>query len=504
MATLLDAFTRRNVGVNSDATALGPNTLVNTNIHPTNWREWEGFNYDALTQIFRLQLSQEYRGEQQPRPLLNDLCIFNEDTLEDLLRRFVTPVVNYALEDQPGSCHYGRGTRCNVGMYKPDWSVVSNLCVDETGHYLNVLPGDTKIDAKWRPTMVGEQENYREWQNVMAQIVTYMALNHSRYGFIITDRVFVALRITRCEVGPGLAAGRPRRATAATVSHQRQPSDESMASAGSSYLDDEPLEWEYHDPEYAVVPWDAHGRGRLTIKLALWCLAMMAANGDNYIDYWYPDLDSWRLGKEGYYVHNTTGATKRRLDRGALLQNPTPKTPGGDRAWGAGQPLAAALEGEIVDSSLGYLELPGPSTGQDVPYFSQAASPFPGWEGEAGHEEDEEHYEHAEENAEEEEEGAEEDEDEHREKGKQRAVAQGVPRGGGADDSNDDDNRTVVGPVVQPMLSPRLLCYVGQLYEYSNARQCLRPPGTISMIPVITIDYRGVQYDENCICRQLL
>lgn len=297
-------------------------------------------------------------------------------------------------------------------MYKPDWSVVSNLRVDETGHYLNVLPGDTKIDAKWRPTMVGEQENYREWQNVMAQIVTYMALNHSRYGFIITDTVFVALRITRCEVGPGLAAGRPRRAPTATASHQRQPSDESMASAGSSYLDDEPLEWEYHDPEYAVVPWDAHGRGSLTIKLALWCLAMMAANGDNYIDYWYPNLDSWRLGKEGYYVHNTTGTKKRRLNRGALLQN-------------------------------------------HMPNFSEAASPFPPWEGEAGHEEDEEQYEHAEENVEEEEEGAEEeagaeeDEDEHKGKGKQRAVAQGVPRGGGADDSNDDDNRTVVGPVVQ-------------------------------------------------------
>ena len=331
-------------------------------------------------------------------------------------------------------------------MYKPDWSVVSNLRVDETGHYLNVLPGGTKIDAKWRPTMVGEQGNYGEWQNVMAQIVTYMALNHSRYGFIITDTVFVALRITRCEVGPGLAAGRPRRAMATT--HQRQLSDESMASAGSSYLDDEPLEWEYHDPEYALVPWDAHGRGRLTIRLALWCLAMMAANGDNYIDYWYPDLDSWRLAKEGYYVHNTTGAKKRRLDRGALLQNPNPKNPGGNGSWGAGQPLAASLEGEIGDSSLGYLDLQGPSTGQDVLYFSQAASPFPGWEGEAGHEEDDEHCEYGEENSEEEA-GAEEDEDEHKGKGKQRAVAQGVSHGGGVDDYNDDDNRTVVGPVVQ-------------------------------------------------------
>jgi hypothetical protein len=107
-------------------------------------------------------------------------------------------------------------------MLQPDWSVVSNLHLSETGLYLNVLPGDTKVHAKWQPTMVGEPAYYIEWQNVMAQVVTYMALNQSRYGFIITDTVLVALRITRCEVGPGLAADRPRRATAATGSHQRQ------------------------------------------------------------------------------------------------------------------------------------------------------------------------------------------------------------------------------------------------------------------------------------------
>ncbi|KAK4149099.1 hypothetical protein C8A00DRAFT_38316 [Chaetomidium leptoderma] len=47
------------------------------------------------------------------------------------------------------------------------------------------------------------------------------------------------------------------------------------------------------------------------------------------------------------------------------------------------------------------------------------------------------------------EEGAEGYEDEHKGKGKQRAVAQGAPRGGGVDDYNNDDNRTVVRPVVE-------------------------------------------------------
>ncbi|KAJ9129514.1 hypothetical protein NKR19_g10334 [Coniochaeta hoffmannii] len=42
-----------------------------------------------------------------------------------------------------------------------------------------------------------------------------------------------------------------------------------------------------------------HSPGKLTIKLALWCLAMMAANGDSYIDYSYPAPNSWRRSDDG-------------------------------------------------------------------------------------------------------------------------------------------------------------------------------------------------------------
>ncbi|KAK4235547.1 hypothetical protein C8A03DRAFT_36609 [Achaetomium macrosporum] len=89
----------------------------------------------------------------------------------------------------------------------------------------------------------------------------------------------------------------------------------------------------------------------------------MAANGDNYMDYWYEE----------------EAARPRHPS-----SEPQPQKPGGDGAWGTGQPLATALGGEIGDSSLGHSDLPGPSTGQDVPYFSQAASPFPGWEEKQG------------------------------------------------------------------------------------------------------------------------
>ena len=85
-------------------------------------------------------------------------------------------------------------------------------------------------------------------------------------------------------------------------------------------------------------------------------------------------------------MSTTRRVKKKRLDQGAILQNSDAEGPGGDSTWGAGQSLTTTLESEIGDGIIAYSGFPGPSTGQHVPYFSQAASPFPGWEGEAGQE----------------------------------------------------------------------------------------------------------------------
>lgn len=129
----------------------------------------------------------------------------------------------------------------------------------------------------------------------------------SRYGFIITDTWVVALRITCRPISPGLATERSRRpitAATTTAGHQKQPSDVSMTSGASSFYDDDPLCCDYYDPEYVAIPWATHGPGKLTIKLGVGCLAMMAANGNSFIDFRYPDLDGWCSG-DGGYVHNT-------------------------------------------------------------------------------------------------------------------------------------------------------------------------------------------------------
>ncbi|KAL1889013.1 hypothetical protein Sste5346_009193 [Sporothrix stenoceras] len=85
-----------------------------------------------------------------------------------------------------------------------------------------------------------------------------------------------------------------------------------------------PVNWEMNSPEYAIVRWDAHGSKRLTIKLALWCLAMMAVKGGNSIDCSYPALNSWRIEGDRY-THNASGASKTRLGHRDVVQGLDPE-----------------------------------------------------------------------------------------------------------------------------------------------------------------------------------
>jgi hypothetical protein len=354
-------------------------------------------------------------------------------------------VVNYALANQTGSSHFGRGSRCPSGEFKPDWSVVSDSRLDAYGYYANVLAGDTKLSAKWRPEMVKSRKDRdkEEWKKVMSQILTYMASHHSRYGFIITDKALVALRLTRKPLHSGIAAQRSRRPPAPV--HERVPSDTSMASAESSYVDNNPLQWAYYQPEYVIVDWAAHGKGQLTVKLTLWCLAMMATNGDNSIDYQYPRLNSWRLGA-GFYVHNTSGATKPQLSENDTYQEPTDGEPPAEEGEEEGESdIAGSSYANYPSSSTSsyyYSAVAGPSTGAthydaDPAHFSQTNTPYYGGEeeevaeeivvagdeyGARGYGGDEE------ENVGDTEGDEEEDEDE---------------------DDDDDDNQTEVGPSVK-------------------------------------------------------
>lgn len=319
MSRLVDVLSTANIVVDSTGVPPGPNSSTSTTVGFEDWVPWRGFDYRTLIEIFRQDLGNPYRGSPQQRPLAKDLCVVNEQTVEDVLRRFDVPIVNYCLERMAGEPHFGRGSRCGGSEHLPDWSLVSDSCLDKNRRLANVLPGETKPNHKWWPAMKDNPRYRLEWQKVISQATTYMMVNGSRYGFLVTDTCLVPLRLTRAVPGPGLAKNRPRRKTKVPV----QYASESEGGSGSDYHDDDPLGWTYKDPEYTIIPWDAQGN-KLTVKLTLWFLAMMATNGDRYLDYSYPDLNSWRRDGKGY-VHNTSGARKSELTKDDKEQEPDPE-----------------------------------------------------------------------------------------------------------------------------------------------------------------------------------
>ncbi|OIW24114.1 hypothetical protein CONLIGDRAFT_564789, partial [Coniochaeta ligniaria NRRL 30616] len=297
MVTIREALTEPNPVLDTHELRPGPNTTqVQGAVAPETWVRWTDFNYKKLSNLFA-----------------SELRICNEDTLQAAFIRFLMPTVNWCLSDQPGSCYYGPGSRVPHEL-RPDWSCIAH------GLYVNYVPGDTKLSSKFLPDMM----DLEEWSKVLAQETYYIKTFQSRYGFIITDEHLVVLRISRQRTGEGLAAGRPYRSQTFYSSNYAADGESSFANTTASYLDNDPSTWEMRPPEYAVIPWSAHGPKNLTVKLSLWFLAMMAAQGDRDIDYSYPALDSWR--KEGSkYVHNTTGVTKKRAAKDDKIEGRDPE-----------------------------------------------------------------------------------------------------------------------------------------------------------------------------------
>ncbi|CAK7225422.1 hypothetical protein SCUCBS95973_005859 [Sporothrix curviconia] len=313
MVTLLSALTSRNPLLDTSRVSEGPNT-ESADKSPLTWIPWEEFSYDNLMAIFEKQVSARYEG---PSTSLSDalpldLQICNEQTFELALHRFIMPTVNHCLDVSSTKPHYGPGSRCPHPSAKPDWSCIGR------GKYCNYVPGDTKLSAKFWPSML--RTHILEWKKVVGQVVAYQAKYASRYGFIITDEVLIVMRLTREGTADGIAAGRMNRLGTSHGVDYNDGEGDSFVNTTASFVDNNPMDWELNPPEYAIVPWSAHGRKRLTVKLALWCLAMLAVKGGNHIDYSYPELNSWRLAGDRY-IHNSSGVSKRHLRQRVAIQS---------------------------------------------------------------------------------------------------------------------------------------------------------------------------------------
>lgn len=301
------------------------NTIPTADLGIRRWSAWKDFTYDNIIATFGDELARPYQGDREPRLVSNDLVQFNESTIQDSLRRLPIATVNHALAAFPGAAHYGDGARVPIGTRsRPDWSVIEGY--NTPGEHLNSLVGDTKVSVKWHPKMICTDNN--EWHKPVNQVVGYMTAAEGRYGFIVTDAVVVVLRLVRKDTGTGLAAapeGCPSRRRNEDPTLYKEDSDTSVESAPAPrsslpYIDDTPSDWQLR-LEHAVIHWDpSQSDSRLTPKLALWALAMMATYGDADIDYSYPQFNTWRTQPDGSIVHNTSGNKLNCPRAGCVMQ----------------------------------------------------------------------------------------------------------------------------------------------------------------------------------------
>ncbi|KAK2793057.1 hypothetical protein FQN52_002205 [Onygenales sp. PD_12] len=166
--------------------------------------------------------------------------IFDEDSLDHLLSRSIGPKVSESLRTACEECYpespdidmtrggrprgsadnprvstmpeaKGKSTGETVKTY-PDWAGVQ---IDlQSGAYMNCCPGATKLSTNWQSGKETAKAHYF-WP--YAQLINYCRRTwNTRYGYLISQRELVVLRISRTVIGSGIAPTRSPRTTQQT------------------------------------------------------------------------------------------------------------------------------------------------------------------------------------------------------------------------------------------------------------------------------------------------
>jgi hypothetical protein len=238
--------------------------------------EWEDMEWKALKPLFDDILSKRVSST----PRLEDFLgipshlkeISDENSLEALLIRWTYPVVCTALSiaqryakapglidtsDYPDEISMARGGQAWIPSGKnltPDWAGILLSCpennqpgklngkLNNTRHYLNVLPGDTKLSTKFKSEWGWRDQRFKD---PIIQVFTYCRRAKVRYGYIITQDELVVLRLFHGD--------------------KENPNTLTRGPKPSLYV------------EYKSIPWANNLGDELTINLTLWCLHMLAA-----------------------------------------------------------------------------------------------------------------------------------------------------------------------------------------------------------------------------------
>ena len=153
---------------------------------------------------------------------------------------------------------------------KPDWAgaILDPDQSDIEGEDLpeSLIPGDTKLGRKFmsekiHPGPVIQDPATNQWLKPIKQIFTYCVKANARYGFLISDKHLVLVRV------------RPL--------SQAHEGNRALSAARSAELEGA--------LDFKCIDWNSNGNRQLTVNLALWWIHLLAANNGD-IDFAYAPL----------------------------------------------------------------------------------------------------------------------------------------------------------------------------------------------------------------------
>jgi hypothetical protein len=316
--TFLEYLTRQNPIPDATNCGEGYSTKSTANYGPNKVRPWEDITLENLKASFfdvlehtmekpRVETAQDVRREKT--------ILFEEESITTLAVDWNEPVVQHALsgtqkilcDSQPnspfhrGEIHFMRNTgqghiKNRKGRkQKPDWCVFLRGEEGMQGpvNLVNLVPGDSKPAKKWNSEWIKSPNitERRKAKAVLQQIVKYMYLAKTRYGFILSEQELVPMRLSRfvqSEDATKSQVAQKHRERQLMDSSGRFSGDEDGANDGpkSDVSNDEAPGVDKTSPgvsnatgyllEYGQVPWSLYGRDSLTINLTLWWLPILA------------------------------------------------------------------------------------------------------------------------------------------------------------------------------------------------------------------------------------
>lgn len=272
------------------------------------------FEYDTLKSIYRGALHEvlecHFTLDKFTVPELPFCQIHDEDSLVSLIVKWNQSVVSNALSAAQSHLdgrlphkviYMSKGGQAqypgNHSGLRPDWAGVKpSIAAINTSSTKaqNVLPGETKLSRKWSSTKIEPERvegimEKQEWFLPLSQIFSYCVRANARYGYIITDKELVVIRVRPTGQSDALNSQAPLDTIGTIIEDE---DDHAIKKVHSIKAEGEtPMAQAMATGvlEYRAIPWQDHADRSMTVNLALWWLHMMAADSSAIHDR-YPSL----------------------------------------------------------------------------------------------------------------------------------------------------------------------------------------------------------------------